>query len=837
VFAQFALIVATAFILLTPSAHALGSPEKTKTLIAVLQQTDASLFEKARACQQLGEIGTPEAVPALAALLTDPKLSAYARSGLEGIPDPSAASALRDAAQKIKGPLLAGVINSLGVLRDVQAVDLLARLAADPDSGVVKEALLALGNISTPESIRIVREALANGPEAFRGEAAAACLLAADRQRTSGDLGQAVALYDLIRQAAVPLAYRVGATRGAILAREKERVPFLIEQLRSGEPAIRNAALLTIREIPDDELATALNEELTRTSSQPEMQELLLWALADCHNPQSITAVQPLDASSNPEIRKTALVVLGRMGPGAAPALIEALQQGPPAEEKKLILNALRALPGSTVDDSLLQALASATAPPIQCDFIRLLDNRGVTKATGEILKHASSPDLTVSVAALSALKSLAGSGELPVLVAFAKTCGDAERLGAAENTLAGICIRTGEPASSALLNDLKQATTASERNSWIRVLVRIGYAPALPLVEAAASDPDPAVAENALAQLGRWPDPAPMETLLKATDSASSPALRQRALGSVFDLAATATDEAQRPEQTIVSWLQRAQPAAQTAEDQWRLIGLLARLKTVGSFQLLLPYLDNPDLRTEAVAGVIQIAPALTNGETAGAVKTALEKIAITVDNADLRDQAFKVLEAIPGPGGPTSLFDGHSLAGWEGDTNVWRVRDGVIVGGSLSGNPRNEFLATRQRCTNFILRLEYKLVGTEGFVNSGVQFRSERMSNPPNEMIGYQADIGAGYSGCLYDESRRNKFLVQAGEATIKRLEKPGDWNRYEIHGEGPHMQIWLNGEKTVDYTEPDANLPQSGLFGLQIHGGNKAEVSFRNIELLEL
>src|SRR5215471_15197725 len=142
-----------------PPVWAVESKEKTKELIEVLQ-SEASLFEKARACQQLGEVGTLEAVPALAELLSDPKLSAYARSGLEGIPGPSAAAALRDAAEKLKGPLLAGVVNSLGVLRDAQATDLLGRLATDPSSGVAPQALLALGNISTPTSIRLLKNAL-----------------------------------------------------------------------------------------------------------------------------------------------------------------------------------------------------------------------------------------------------------------------------------------------------------------------------------------------------------------------------------------------------------------------------------------------------------------------------------------------------------------------------------------------------------------------------------------------------------------------------------------------------------------------------------------------------
>jgi hypothetical protein len=178
------------------------------------------------------------------------------------------------------------------------------------------------------------------------------------------------------------------------------------------------------------------------------------------------------------------------------------------------------------------------------------------------------------------------------------------------------------------------------------------------------------------------------------------------------------------------------------------------------------------------------------------------------------------------------TSLFDGKTLDGWEGDPKVWRVVDGVIVGGSMQGNPRNEFLTSTKSYANFVLKLEYKLVGTEGFVNSGVQIRSRRIPKPPNEMKGYQADIGAGFSGSLYDESRRNKVLCKADPELIKKTEKPGDWNSYEIRCEGLRVRLTLNGVQTVDYTEEDLTLEQDGLIGLQMHGNCKAEVSFRNI-----
>ena len=544
-----------------------------------------------------------------------------------------------------------------------------------------------------------------------------------------------------------------------------------------------------------------------------------------------------LGCSQNPETRKTALAVLGRIGPSAASALLAALQKEEPAEERSIVLNGLRTTEGPAVDDLLLDALTLASAPGLRIDLIRLLESRGVAKASPEILKQAAAPEKDVSIAALAAMRSLAGPNELPGIIALTRSSSDEGVRDAAETALAGVCSRSGDAASETVLNNLKQATTAAERNCWINVLARVGYAKALPAIEAAASDPDSAVADNALARLGRWPDAAPMETLLKAMNAGTSPGLRKRALVSVIDLATTAADEGQVPEPTIVSWLQRANPVAQSTEDKRRILGLLGRLKTVESFRLLAPYLEDARLQTEAASAVVQIAPALAKGEDAGALKTALEKIAVTVANADLRGRVLQVAKTIPTPVASVSLFDGRSLGGWEGDTNVWRVWEGVIVGGSMNGNQRNEFLATVRKHTNFVLRLEYKLIGTEGFVNSGVQFRSGRVSNPPNEMNGYQADIGAGYSGCLYDESRRNTFLAHPSEETIKRLEKTGDWNRYEVRCDERHIQLWLNGEKTVDYTEPDAAIPQSGLIGLQIHGGNKAEVSFRSVTMQEL
>ena len=189
--------------------------------------------------------------------------------------------------------------------------------------------------------------------------------------------------------------------------------------------------------------------------------------------------------------------------------------------------------------------------------------------------------------------------------------------------------------------------------------------------------------------------------------------------------------------------------------------------------------------------------------------------------------------------PQKPVALFDGRSFAGWEGDIKgTWRIQDGAIVGGSQTAQvPRNEFLTTTRSFGDFVLRVRFRLVGTEGFINGGVQFRSRRLEKPAHEMTGYQADLGDQYWGSLYDESRRNKTLVAPDAKLIGEILKRGDWNDYEIRAEGSRIRLSINGRQTIDYTETDPAIPREGLIGLQIHGGGKAEAWYRDITIVEL
>jgi hypothetical protein len=180
-------------------------------------------------------------------------------------------------------------------------------------------------------------------------------------------------------------------------------------------------------------------------------------------------------------------------------------------------------------------------------------------------------------------------------------------------------------------------------------------------------------------------------------------------------------------------------------------------------------------------------------------------------------------------------SLFDGKSFDGWEGNLDVFRIEDGAIVGGSLSKDvARNEFLCTKKEYGDFELRLKFKLLGKGA--NAGVQIRTKRIPDH-HEVSGYQADLGDGYWGALYDESRRNKILAAPKAGTLDKVLKKDDWNDYRIRCEGKRIQLWVNGVATVDYTEKDEGIAEKGVIAVQIHGGPPSEAWYKEISVVEL
>ena len=171
--------------------------------------------------------------------------------------------------------------------------------------------------------------------------------------------------------------------------------------------------------------------------------------------------------------------------------------------------------------------------------------------------------------------------------------------------------------------------------------------------------------------------------------------------------------------------------------------------------------------------------------------------------------------------------FFDSTTLTGWKGDGVSWRVEAGQLVG-STSGLARNEFLIGELELGDFRFSADVQLLRDEG--NSGIQFRS--MELPDREVMGYQADIGPGWWGKLYEEHGRG-LLHSSYDASHF---VPGAWHRYEVEARGSRVRTWIDGQLCVDLE--DAEGRRRGVIAFQLHSGPATELRVRNprVEILD-
>ncbi len=168
-------------------------------------------------------------------------------------------------------------------------------------------------------------------------------------------------------------------------------------------------------------------------------------------------------------------------------------------------------------------------------------------------------------------------------------------------------------------------------------------------------------------------------------------------------------------------------------------------------------------------------------------------------------------------------SFFDGKDLAGWEGNLDLWKVENGEIVG-KTAGLQHNEWLGGPLLLGDFRFVCKVKL--TPNRENSGIQLRSKRLPN--GDVQGYQADVGAGWWGKLYEEHGRALLWDKSGEASVK----PEEWNTYEIVAVGSRIRTAINGKACVDLDDPKG--AKEGIIAFQLHAGGPLEVRYKDFAL---
>jgi len=439
-------IVMTAALLTAVAAVSANvSAAEEAEFIAVLK-SDAGHLEKSAACRQLARVGTQEAVPALAAMLSDEKLAHLARTALETIPGPAADDALRAALDKLEGRLLMGVMGSLGVRRDAQAVDALAQRLTAADAEVAQSAARALGQIGTAEAAKAIDAALAKTPAANQVAFCEGLSRCAEALSANGQAAASQAIYDRLRGLSpAPHQVRAGALRGAILARQNEGIPLMLEAIRSADWILTAAAARTAMEMPGAEVTAALAGELPKLPADKQL--LLITTLGQRGDGSAGPGLLAVATQGEPAVRLAAVRNLTHLGYAPALPLLGELSLSAEGELAAAARDCLGSFPSKEADAAILAMLAHQDAK-VRSLAVEMIGLRSVAGATASLVKAAADEEESVRLAALRALRDQAGAAELPALLTILVRARAAAESQAAENALGALVARQSGPAS-----------------------------------------------------------------------------------------------------------------------------------------------------------------------------------------------------------------------------------------------------------------------------------------------------------------------------------------------------------------------------------------------------
>ncbi|MBE7503918.1 MAG: HEAT repeat domain-containing protein [Verrucomicrobiales bacterium] len=604
-----ALTSALALLIAPASAaeRAAESRAKEQELIRILQSA-APAAEKAIPCKQLAIYGTPTAVPALAPLLADPDLSSWARIALEAIPGPAADAALRDALARVEGRLLVGVINSIGVRSDAQATDGLVAKLKNPDAEVASAAAIALGRIGSAAAAQALLPALSTTRGDVGSAVAEGLILCAERSLAGGNNAEAVKLYDAVRKANVIRPRIIEATRGAILARQSDGLPLLLEQLHSTETEFFRIGLRVARELPGRPVTDALVAELGRSSA--ERQPLVLLALADRSDDAVMPAVLKAAGSGSTDLRLAAIRVLEHDGDAASvPVLLEAAVDND-ARLASAAKVALLKLEGPAVDADLLARLPQATGKTLQT-LLELAAQRRLPAALPAVLRSIESPDPATRRAAIEGVGALGNEAQAADLVKLLAKTSDAPARGDLQKALTALCARAGTRCVPALL-PLARHTDSELRMAGLHLLASVGGPEALAAVTRAINDADEAVQDDAVGLLATWPNNWPddvgaAEPLLNLAKSGKKLAHQLQGVRGYLQYI---QENKRLSDAEKVGQVKELLTLIQRPEEKRLAIAALGTLPTASSLDLLGTLANDRAVAEEAYLAIVAVAP-----------------------------------------------------------------------------------------------------------------------------------------------------------------------------------------------------------------------------------
>jgi len=416
-------------------------------------------------------------------------------------------------------------------------------------------------------------------------------------------------------------------------------IEMVVDLISDADRDMRALGLQQIREEVPGEAATKKFAGLLPELS-PQAQADLLGALGDRGDAAAKPAVLAMLESEQAAVRAAALSALGALGgAGDVPLLAKNVAAGSNAEEAAARLALVR-LRGEEVNQAVLSAMDEAGAET-RAALLGVLAARNAKEALPEVVESTQDESEAVRLAALSALRYLAGIADTARLVdVLGKVQSEAERR-KAELALLAVCSRGGEDCAGPLLDALGTAKPAA-RIALLHALARAGGPDAYDAVRKIAlnEEAEERVRDEAVRMLSRWPDPKAVADLHTLAGTAQNRRYKVLAIRGLVRLAA----EAEPPQ---VDMLAEALDLAPRPEEKRLVLGALGNVGTAEALSLVTPLLSDAAVAEEAALATIAIAARIKE-EAADQAREALNKVLTGPASQAAREGAQKVLDSI---------------------------------------------------------------------------------------------------------------------------------------------------------------------------------------------
>lgn len=620
--------------------------------------------------KQLQLIGSNQSAEAVKIYLGNKEICEPAIAVINAVGGKTSETILAEALKNKDLPCAAAAMNALALMNSQAAVSEYISFASSSDLNIKASAYNALAQSGSPLAYPVLANAAKEVSYKWEQTGATASLLNYARiVGRNGNVKTADKICKLIMSKCnddLTIQNKTDALDIYAAFHGVSAMPELIKAAAYPDKEYRNAAMHMSLAIPGTEVTKKWIDYFPKAI--PEAKSEIITMLGTRCDAAALPLVTSSLSDQDFAIRNEAAKAIVKInGNKAVPALIDYMMKFNGDPDQEAAISSLKVVAGSENMPLLIPVLKSGS-PSARKSIIELLAWNKDNKYFREVLPFTSSADVTVKTAAIKALASLAEPSDQAKLIDLLVVNDNPDIVSDIQNALAVAAGKISDPEkrSSALLKAMEGKV---QKEKIIPVLASTGGREALAVVLKEFENGNPGMRDVCFRALTDWCDYSASSALYAICASGN-----KTFEGPAFEGYVTQIKSASLPDDEKLLLYRKIMPYALSADRKNEILTEAGQLKTYPSLFFVANYLDDPATSASAAQSAMSIALPTVNSKTGmygDMVKDILTRAAVKLTGPESsydKEKVNKYLATMPADEGFKPMFNGKDLTGWQG-------------------------------------------------------------------------------------------------------------------------------------------------------------------------